>query len=162
MNKFGFLFKETEQKVKAFPRGEMLPSDPEDREKRFNNNMGAFIEEMVNTLYDLHELTKKELTNLVTQEEALIITRAFHSTRYTVDGRSPKQILLMNLGATNCFEYCEDGLKGATRTLIEKIKKLSEFQCHVLIMMNYELLNSRKHCFEIYDEEINKAFLIEE
>ncbi|WP_027627192.1 hypothetical protein [Ruminiclostridium cellobioparum] len=161
MNKFGFIFKETEQKVKAYPRGEMLPSEPEDREKMFDYNMRMFVEEMIGTLYDLHELTKKELTNLLTKEEALVIMRAFHSTRYTVDGRSPKQILLMNLGAMNCFEYCEDGLKGATRTLVEKIKKLSEFQCHVLIMMNYELLNSRKHCFEIYDEEINKAFLIE-
>ncbi len=162
MNKFGFWFKETEQKVKAYPRGEMLPSDPEDREKRFNYNMGAFIEEMINTLYDLHELTKKELTNLITKEEALAIMRAFHSTRYTVDGRSPKQLLLINLGVSERLECCDDGFKSAKQTLVEKIKKLSEFQCHVLIMMNYELLNSRKHCFEIYDEEINKAFLIEE
>jgi hypothetical protein len=106
--------------------------------------------EIVNALCTMIKLTRKELLCVFTEKECLMLTSIIKNTLYNCD-ISAKYFLNNLMDDYSLFEFKKNE-EEIVKTIIEKIKPLTEFQCYTLFINAFEYLDNP-------EIGINKFFL---
>lgn len=102
------------------------------------------------------KLTKDELKNYFTKEEALMLISLFTST-YLSNFSSAKEKLISDARAAIYYESVDDVYNSGVEKLIGKLEKLTEFQAFTVLSMIEEVFFQGK----VSDEEMKKIFNID-
>ncbi len=102
------------------------------------------------------KLTKDELKNYFTKEEALMLISLFTST-YLYNFSSAKEKLISDARAAIYYESVDDVYNSGGEKLISKLEKLTEFQAFTVLSMIEEAFFQGK----VSEEEIKKIFNID-
>jgi hypothetical protein len=110
------------------------------------------IEEIVEASRALIELTKRELKGFFTTEEACLMVDVNNSHLYVPN--YPKSALHLCVHDGNLYEELGEKWSVDIQVLLDKINKLSNYQCHCVFLMCNEFWN-------ILDEERSKKTIQE-
>ncbi|WP_457945393.1 hypothetical protein [Caproiciproducens sp. LBM24188] len=102
------------------------------------------------------KLTKDELKNYFTKEEALMLISLFTST-YLYNFSAAKEKLISDAKAAVYYESFDDVYNSGGEKLISKLEKLTEFQAFTVLSMIEEVFFQGK----VSDEEMKKIFNID-
>ena len=102
------------------------------------------------------KLTKDELKNYFTKEEALMLISLFNGT-YLSNFSSAKEKLISEVRAAIYYESVDDVYNVDDEKLIDKLEKLTEFQAFTVLSMIEEAFFQGKAS----DAEIRKIFNID-
>ncbi len=101
-------------------------------------------------------LTKNELKNYFTKEEALVLISLFTGT-YLCNFSSAKEKLITEVRAAIYYEHIDETYKIDGKKLINKLENLTEFQAFTVLSMIEESFFLGK----MSDEEMKKIFNID-
>jgi hypothetical protein len=102
------------------------------------------------------KLTKDELKNYFTEDEALMLSSLFTDT-YLTNFSSAKEKLISEVRAAIYYESVDNVYNVDGEKLINKLEKLTEFQAFTVLTMIEEVFFQGK----VSDEEMKKIFNID-
>lgn len=123
----------------------------------FGYDIDDKVEMLVVTFNDLYQRTKKELQGLFTKAEAMGIIQAFCGTMIS---ECNKDNLLKNVKSSIVYEAIDTFFSFDGSALINKLAKLTEFQCLTVIGMVCEFTKASNGNI-VPNEIVNKIFMIE-
>lgn len=120
------------------------------------------VEQMLKILNDCYDKTKNEIAGLFTIQEAWFLVATFNSYLYTSQ-LCDKDVLLANVEDAIIYEGLDQMFGIDKEQLLDKIDKLTEFQCFCVIRQAYEvrcLLNEKEkvNIDNSCDEDIKRIF----
>lgn len=138
-------------RLQNLPGLNILPTD------YYGYDIDNKIEMLATVFHDLYLRTKEELRGLFTKNEAMGITQAFCGSMIS---QCNKDYLLLNVNASIYYDAIDtlfgfDGL-----ILMDKLAKLTEFQCLTVIAMVNEFRMASNDIM-VPNEVLNKIFMID-
>lgn len=108
---------------------------------------------MVNFLNAQYQRTKKELHELFTLDEVLVIYQAYFSSMHTIYDFSSKVSLITDIA--DMHRYNIPIREVNVEKLVDKFQKLSEFQCFTIIMMVIEVRDREESSQDFVEQVID-------
>lgn len=117
------------------------------------------LREIINTHDKLIDYTKKELVDYFTYGEVNYLIHVYHDSIYTVNTTSPKNYIIWLIEDFSSDNTVHEEFGIDVNVLVNKIKKMTAFQClTVILMANEYLIESESN--DNNDADIRKIFMI--
>ena len=126
------------------------------REKYYELREDTKADKMIASLIGMINYTKNELKNCFSIEEAKCLYEALFQTSYSVDIANPKSYILTIIEDVYGYEYNSELFSTTIKTVMNKIKALSEFQVYTILLM-FSLIYDDPNGFD----KLNKCWFVE-
>lgn len=131
--------------------------------KIIRNAIKSYLKISNNELSILIKYTQRELLGYFTYNEAVLMINAFNGTLYDLNSLiPPKTLLFGEIEDSINYDFTDSLYNVDKTTLLNKINKLTEFQCYVVISKCFEFwtLEPSLRQGELMTDAIKNLFLV--